>query len=98
MWSTHNAMVTVKKHELGIVRSNLENARRNLIEHVSHDPENGIEGMYFAVATWGMYEKQVQETREWPYNAGIIRRLTITILSPAIVYLIKIFFGSRLVI
>jgi hypothetical protein len=89
-------MVRVKKHELAIVRRNLENARSNLKEQAAHGFEDGMERIYSAVATWGIYEKQVQETREWPYNAGIIRRLALTILSPAIVYLIKLLFGSRL--
>ena len=96
MWSTHNAMVRAKKHELLMVRRNLEDARRNLKAQVSDGLEGGMERIYSAVATWGLYEKQVQETREWPYNASIIRRLALSILSPAIVYLLKILFGSRL--
>ena len=70
--------------------------RQNLKEQVSNSLEGGMERIYSAIVTWGMYEKQVKETREWPYNAGIIRRLAVTILSPVIVYLMKILFGSRL--
>lgn len=65
-------------------------------QQASHGLEGGMERIYSAVVTWGIYEKQVQEIIEWPYNAGIIRRLAVTILSPGIIYLIKILFGSRL--
>jgi hypothetical protein len=96
MWSTHNAMVRAKNIELMIVRRNLEQARYNLKEGSSNGLEGAMERMYSTVVTLGIYEKQIQETREWPYNAGIIRRLAVTILSPGIVYLLKVLFSSRI--
>jgi len=96
MWSTHNAMVRAKNNELMIVRRNLELARRNLKEEASNGLEGAMERIYSTVVTLGIYEKQIQETREWPYNAGIIRRLAVTILSPGIVYLLKVLFSSRI--
>lgn len=96
MWSTHNALVRAKKTELIKIRKNLENARSNL--KIKEPDTSGVEmeGLYSAVVTLSTYEKQIQETREWPYNAGILRRLIVTILSPALVYFVKVFFSARI--
>ena len=65
-------------------------------EKVSNGSVGEMENIYSAVVTLGMYEKQVKETREWPYNAGIIRRLAVSILSPGVVYFLKVLFSSRI--
>lgn len=96
MWSTHTAMVKAKNNELTIVRNNLENARKNMKKKISDGSAGEMGNIYSSVVTLGMYEKQVKETREWPYNAGIIRRLAVSILSPGVVYLLKVIFSSRI--
>lgn len=93
MWSTHNVMLGAKKRELAIVETQLEEATRELRETVGQDRAEGIDRLYSAVAAWGIYERRVQEAPEWPYNASILRRFSISVLIPGIVYLIKILFN-----
>ncbi len=96
MWSTHQAIVGAKRRELFIVQKHLASARTKLREQISTGIIDGIDKMYSAVAAWGIYERQILETREWPFNAGIIRRLVVSVLFPSLVYLAKILFGLRL--
>jgi hypothetical protein len=91
--SIHGLMARAKRQELTTVRKHLVDARLRLREKVTEDLMDGTEGIYSAVAAWGLYERQIQETSEWPFNANIIRRLAASILVPAIVYLIKIVSG-----
>jgi hypothetical protein len=96
MWGTHSAMARIKRRELAIARKNLLEASHELKEQTVLDPMEGMERLYSAVAAWGVYEGKVREAREWPYNATIIRRLLISVLSPIAVYLIKVLSGLRL--
>ena len=96
MWSTHGAILRVKKQELNVMKKNLENARNNLKAAITASKESGMEEVYAGVAAWSLLVNQAQEAREWPYNAAIIRRLSLTVASPVIVYLLKILLGTRL--
>jgi hypothetical protein len=90
LWSIHNVMVRVKKHELQLAQKYLEETSNNLKEWTNKDSKEGMEELSSAVAGWAAYEKRVNETPEWPFNATIIRRLFASILAPASIYLIKI--------
>jgi hypothetical protein len=93
MWSTHNAMALAKKRELTIVRENLGDARRQLMQLSKEDMTSSADKLYSAIAVWGIYERQVREAPTWPFNAGILGRLIASALAPAIIYIIKIFSG-----
>ncbi|UCB42827.1 MAG: hypothetical protein JSV77_10330 [Dehalococcoidales bacterium] len=90
MWSTHNIMAGAKKRELDLAQIHLEEATRELREAAVEGRSEGIDRLYSAVAAWGIYERRVREAPEWPYNASILRRLSVSVLIPGIVYLIKI--------
>jgi hypothetical protein len=45
------------------------------------------------VTAWGTYEANVRNIHDWPYTASILRQLLASLISPAIVYLIKVVFG-----
>jgi hypothetical protein len=95
MWSTHRAMAEAKKRELDIARNHLVLASRELKEKGTQGQFQGIGELHSAVAAWVTYEKRVQEAREWPYDASVIRRLVAAIPIPGIVYIIKVFlFGT----
>lgn len=96
MWSTHNAMASAKKQELALVRENLGHARRILRQQVKENITSERDKLYSAIAVWGIYERQVREAPAWPFNAGILGRLIISALAPAIIYIIKIFCGLGL--
>lgn len=95
MWSTHNAMASAKRRELAMVRKNLVDARRKLKEQATQD-DDSMDRLYSAVAVWRLYERQIQETLTWPFNAGIIGRLIASAVVPAVIYIIKIFSGLGL--
>jgi len=55
-----------------------------------------MEELSSTINAWVNYERRIKETPEWPYNAGIIRRLLASTVVPAVVYLIKIISGLGL--
>jgi len=93
MWSTHSAMASAKKRELTMVRENLDFHRKQLKQQSSESINNDRDRLYSAIAVWSIYEKQVREAATWPFNAGILGRLVLSSLVPAIIYGIKIILG-----
>jgi hypothetical protein len=93
MWSTHSAMASAKRRELTMVRENLGIHRSQLKQQASEGIEKDRDRLYSAIAIWSIYEKQIQEAPTWPFNAGILGRLVLSSLVPAIIYGIKIILG-----
>jgi len=91
MWSVHSAMAGAKRRELALVRKNLVDASCELKERAAQGRLQGIKGLSSTIAAWIIYERRVKEAPEWPFNAGIIRRLAASVLVPGAVYLIKVF-------
>jgi len=90
------AMVNVKERELTMVREKFTQACRKMIQNTD---DAGItsdqnKSLYSEVAAWALYERRIRDTKEWPYNAGIIRQLIISIMTSGIIYGIKLFWGS----
>ncbi|MFC1846574.1 hypothetical protein ACFLYS_00740 [Chloroflexota bacterium] len=90
MWSVHNIMARVKKHELEVAQKYMAEMSRKLKEWTTKGQTQGMEELSSSVAGWAAYERRVKEAQEWPFNAGIIRRLFASVLAPASIYLIKI--------
>ena len=93
MSSTHNAISRVKKSELAFVTEKLTEASRDLKQRASKSADENTKELYYAVAAWGLYERRIREVKEWPLNAGIISRLVLSVVSPWVVYLIKVLLG-----
>ncbi|MFC1874708.1 hypothetical protein ACFLY3_00920 [Chloroflexota bacterium] len=91
MWSMHNIMARVKRYELEVAQKYMAEMSRKLKEWTTKGQLQGMEELSSAVAGWAAYERRVKEAQEWPFNAGIIRRLFASVLAPVSVYLIKIF-------
>ena len=91
MWSLHKIMARVKRNELEVAQKYMTDMSRKLKEWTTKDQVEGMEELSAAVAGWAAYERRVKEAQEWPFNAGIIRRLFASILAPVSVYVIKIF-------
>ena len=96
MRSAHNAMAGAKKRELDLAREHLAAASRELKDQAVRGQVEGMERRYSAITSWATYQRLVQESPTWPFNAGIIRRLIASIIVPAVVYLMKIFAGLGL--
>jgi hypothetical protein len=93
MRSAHNAMVKAKKWELDIAREHLAAASRDLKDQAVRGQVGEMERLSYAITSWATYQRLVQESRTWPFNSGIIRRLIASTIVPAVVYLIKILAG-----
>ncbi|HEY96000.1 MAG TPA: hypothetical protein G4O15_13800 [Dehalococcoidia bacterium] len=93
MWSTHGVMASAKKRELNMVRENLDSHRKQLKQQSSDSNHSDRDRLYSAIAVWNIYEKQVREAPTWPFNAGILGRLVLSSLVPAVIYGIKIVLG-----
>ena len=93
MWSTHSAMASAKRRELTMVRENLDFHRKELKQQSSESINNDKDRLYSAIAVWSIYEKQVREAPTWPFNAGILGRLVLSSLVPAVIYGLKILLG-----
>jgi hypothetical protein len=96
LWSTHMTIVNVKRHELNLVEDKLARACRRLAQnaHENNSMDNSNSSLHNEVAAWALYERRIRETKEWPYNAGIIGQLIISIVSSGIIYVIKLFSGN----
>ena len=93
MRSAHNAMARAKKQELDLAREHLAVASRDLKDQAVRGQVGEMERLSYAITSWATYQRLVQESRTWPFNAGIIRRLIASTIVPAVVYLIKILAG-----
>ena len=91
MWSAHSTMAETKKRELTLARKHLKAASRELKERAADGGLKGTEELSSTITAWVTYEKRVKEAPTWPFNADIFRRLAMSTLVPAVVYLIKIF-------
>jgi hypothetical protein len=90
MWSTHNTMAKAKKRELDLVQKHLNSVSRELKDRTADGSLKGVEELSSTMTAWVTYEKRVKEASTWPFNVSIIRNLAMSVLIPAIVYLIKI--------
>jgi len=89
IWSTHKAMVTIKKRELSLAWNNLATASRELKSRTAQNQKEGMEELSYTITAWAAQHKLVRETSAWPFDASIIRRLGVSILAPISVLLIK---------
>lgn len=95
LWSSHTTIAQVKRRELTFVQNKLAQACRELTQKTKANTQmEDNNNLHYEVAAWGIYERRIREIKEWPYNAAIIGRLALSIVSPGVVYLIKLFSGN----
>lgn len=90
-WSTHKAMVTIKKRELSMAWNNLATASRELKSRTAQNQKEGMQELSYTITAWAAQHKLVKETSTWPFDASIIRSLAASMLAPIIIFLIKLF-------
>ncbi|UCD08095.1 MAG: hypothetical protein JSU79_06990 [Dehalococcoidales bacterium] len=93
LWSTHSAMSDAKKRELSFVRNQLKITSAELKEKAEDSTRRGTDELSPTITALLNYERRITEVPEWPFNAGILRRLTVSILAPVVVFLVKVFSG-----
>ena len=90
MWTAHRAMSEAKRNKLIPARKHLAEISRELVDQEAKGQREGMIELSSTITAWTTYEKRVKEAPTWPFNAGIIRRLLLSILTPGLVYLVKI--------
>jgi hypothetical protein len=90
MWSVHGAMTEAKKSKLTLARKHLAEISRELEDREAKRQREGMIELSSTFTAWTTYKREAQEAPTWPFNAVIIRRLFISILTPGLVYLVKI--------
>jgi hypothetical protein len=88
--STHRILREAKLAEQEKLRRHLADAYRRL-EAMTLEEKQNILPFSTEVNLWRQYEDRLKEVPTWPYNAGILRTLFVSILLPVLVTL-----GQRL--
>jgi hypothetical protein len=91
MWSTHTAMVRLKRHELHMIQQRLRAVSARLNQPGSDSGPDGMGEFSSTMTAWLTYERRIKEAPEWPFNSGIIRKLMASTIAPVAVFLIKVF-------
>jgi hypothetical protein len=90
MWTAHRALSEAKKSKLILARKHLAETSRELEDRVTKGQREGMTELSSTITALATYKREVQEAPTWPFNAGIIRRLLLSMLAPGLVYLLKI--------
>jgi len=90
MWSAHRAMNEAKKRKLTLARKHLAEISRELEDRVVKSQRRGMMELSSTITALATYERRVKEATTWPFDAGIVRKLLVSILTPGLVYLLKI--------
>lgn len=96
LWNTHRTITKVKRRELDFIQEYLKTASHELKGLAKKGNVTGTEELSLTISAWLSYERRIKEVSEWPYDAGIIRRLVASTIVPAVVYLLKIISGLGL--
>jgi len=90
MRSAHRVLSEAKKRKLSLVQKQLLEISRELDDRLAKGQLKGTERLSSTITVLVTYEKRVKEVSTWPFNAGIIRRLAMSVLIPVAVYLVRI--------
>jgi len=90
MWSAHRAMNEAKKSKLDTIRRHMSVVSGEVDERMALDQFSGTQELSSSITVLVSYQRLVQEAPTWPFNASIVRRLFVSILTPGVVYLLKI--------
>jgi hypothetical protein len=90
MWGTHSTMAKAKTRHLHLARKHLAGFSHELENRVAQGQLVGMSDLSSTISALVTYEKRVKEAPTWPFSVDIVRRLAMSVLMPAAVYLIKI--------
>ncbi len=90
MWTAHRAMSEAKKSKLTLARMHIARISRELEDREAKRQREGMIELSSTFTAWTTYKREAQEAPTWPFNAAIVRKLFISILTPGLVYLVKI--------
>ena len=90
MWTAHRTMNEAKKNKLANIRKHMSAISGEVDERMALNQFNGTEKQAYTLTVLVNYQRLVKEAPTWPFNAVIIRRLFVSILTPGVVYLLKL--------
>jgi hypothetical protein len=80
MFPTHRVLANAKNTELASVRGQLQNSYRELLHLLEHN--QATDNLPNEINALAVYEKQLKETRTWPYNTTMLRTLFFSVMIP----------------
>ena len=80
MAPTHRVLANAKAKELESVQNQLQYACRELLFQIENGQET--DSTPNQINALAVYEKQLKETRTWPYNTAMLRTLFFSVLIP----------------
>ncbi len=86
LFPTHRVLRAAKLAELNILRQHMAAAYRRL-EVMPVEEKQNILAFASEVSLWQQYEERLNGVPTWPYNAGMLRTLFVSIVLPAVVTL-----------
>jgi hypothetical protein len=90
MWTAHRAMSEAKKSKLDTIRRHMSVVSGEVDGRMALEQFSGTQELSYTITVLVNYERLVQAAPTWPFNAGIVRRLLVSVLTPGLVYLLKI--------
>ena len=90
MWSVHRAMSDAKRSKLIPARKHLVEISRELEDREAKGQREGMVELASTITAWTAYETRIKEAPTRPFNASIVRTLLFSVLTPGLVYFIKI--------
>ena len=90
MWGTHSTMAKAKTRHLDLARKHLAGFSHELEDRVAQGQLVGMSELSSTISALVTYERRVKEAPTWPFSVDIVRRLAMSVLIPAAVYLMKI--------
>jgi hypothetical protein len=90
MWTAHRAMNEAKKSKLATIHRHMSAISGEVDERMVGDQFSGTEKLSSNLNVLVNYQRLVKDAPTWPFNAAIFRRLLVSILTPGLVYLVKI--------
>lgn len=88
MVGTRNIILVAKSRELAMVNSYLSATSKDLNERRIDSQHDTAEIPPEGLLRWLAYEKRVQQVPEWPYTSRIRRSLLLSLLLPALAFLV----------
>lgn len=80
MLPTHRVLANAKNTELTAVREQLHKSCRAILKKLETSQETG--NIPKEINALAVYEKQLRETRTWPYNTATLRTLFFSVMIP----------------
>ncbi len=88
--SVHGTIKRLKREELAFVSRNLKSALHELKRQTLEGAEGSRARTYDEIASWGVYAREIERVREWPFKSGVTRQLLLSVVTSFTIYYVKV--------